>query len=344
MSKHNISFDIRDSLFDILFSTPMRSRETRVRTAQQPRTESPSRQKDHGVFSADGATTRGGRTGMNKSVSVIAAGLGLWLLAGLGCGDGKSFINSIGMEFVRVPAGSFTMGTKEVQADPFSNRPPAGNSNEKPAHQVTISQDFYMGKYEVTQAQWYAVMGNNPSNFKSEDVGGDSRNHPVEQVSWDDAQEFITKLNAKEGKNYRLPTEAEWEYACRSGGKDEKYCGGNDPAALAWYMDNSGKRTHQVGTKQPNGLGLYDMSGNVEEWCWDWHDADYYTKSPAADPRGPSGGKYRESRGGYWSYLADHARAASRGSDSPYHGYSFLGFRLVAPQVQEASWEITQPQ
>ncbi|OQX16462.1 MAG: hypothetical protein BWK76_11600 [Desulfobulbaceae bacterium A2] len=236
------------------------------------------------------------------------------------------FTNSIGMEFVKVPAGSFMMGRKD---DPFSNE---GGSDEKPAHQVAISQDFWIGRFEVTQAQWHAVMGKNPSLFKSNSVGEDSHNYPVENVSWEDIQKFIEKLNAKEGKNYRLPTEAEWEYACRSGGKEQKYCGGNEVDAVAWYDGNSGKHTHRVGSKQANGLGIHDMNGNVWEWCSDWYDEKYYAKSPATDPQGPSKGEYRVNRGGSWYNGAGYARAAIRSVIGPGGRNGSLGFRLLAPQ------------
>lgn len=231
-----------------------------------------------------------------------------------------SFTNSIGMVFVKVPAGSFTMGTMaSISAD------------ETPARTVTISNDFWIGQFEVTQAQWHAVMGNNPADFKSDEVGEDSRNFPVESVSWNDVQDFIKKLNAKDGKKYRLPTEAEWEYACRSGGKDQKYCGGNNPDALAWYGDNSGNRTHRVGTKQPNGLGIYDMSGNVWEWVSDWYGENYYGQGINIDPAGPARGESRVFRGGSWNDAADSARAAFRGNRSPGTSDYIIGVRLVSP-------------
>lgn len=259
-----------------------------------------------------------------------------------------SFTNSIGMVFVKVPSGSFTMGSQTASVncpadDPFtarneyeecqsqarSNAPP---EDETPARTVTISNDFWIGQFEVTQAQWYAVMGNNPSEFKSDKVGEDSRNFPVEKVSWEDVQQFISRLEQRDGKKYRLPTEAEWEYACKSGGKDQKYCGGNNLDALAWYRDNSGNRTHRVGTKRPNGLGIYDMSGNVWEWCNDWYHRTYYQWGRATDPAGVDTGETRVSRGGGWDYAADSARAASRYSGSPDRRLGYiLGFRLVSP-------------
>ncbi len=250
-----------------------------------------------------------------------------------------SFTNSIGMVFVKVPAGSFTMGTEVncQKPDAFSSSAAYDNcmasirEDETPARTVTISNDFWIGQFEVTQAQWYAVMGNNPSEFKSDKVGEDSRNFPVENVSWEDVQQFISRLEQQDGKKYRLPTEAEWEYACKSGGKDQKYCGGNDVDAVAWYYDNSGKRTHRVGTKRPNGLGIYDMSGNVYEWCNDWYHKTYYQWGKTTDPGGVDSGGSRVYRGGSWSGGADIARAAFRDGSSPGYRLYNIGFRLLSP-------------
>lgn len=193
-----------------------------------------------------------------------------------------TFTNSLGIQFVQIPAGTFWMGSDTSNCprdDPFTERNENqdcvdGVSNdEKPRHQVTISQSFWLGKYEVTQAEWYKVMGNNPAGFKSEKVGGDSRRHPVENVSWNDAQEFIRRLNGMEdASNYRLPTEAEWEYACRAGSTGD-YAG--DLNAMTWYGENAGNTTHPVGQKRPNAWGLYDMHGNVWEWCQDWYEGNY---------------------------------------------------------------------
>lgn len=204
------------------------------------------------------------------------------------------------------------------------------------AHEV-CADDFYMGKYEVTQGQWKAIMGNNPSYFK--DCGD---NCPVEQVSWNDIQEFINKLNSKTGKNYRLPTETEWEYAARSGGRNEKYAGTSNKSELkdyAWYDRNSGSKTHPVGQKKPNGLGLYDMSGNVWEWVNDWYDSDYYKNSPKNNPTGPSNGKGKVRRGGSWrNFYSGGLEATYRNwSDPAYRSkksdaYGLLGFRLVWTQ------------
>ena len=223
----------------------------------------------------------------------------------------QTFKNSLNMEFVLIPAGEFQMGAND------------GRDNERPIHQVRISQSFYLAKHLVTQAQWQAMMGNNPSNFK----GG---NHPVETVSWDNAQEFIQKLNEKEGKNsYRLPTEAEWEYAARAG-STAKYTFGDDESRLAeyaWYEKNSYSGTHPVGQLKPNDWGLYDMHGNVWEWVQDWHAE--YTEESVTDPQGPSSGSGRVIRGGGWSGGARNCRFTYRGDIKPsYHHYG-LGFRLL---------------
>jgi len=219
--------------------------------------------------------------------------------------------NQTGIEFVLIPAGSFMMGSTN------------GYPDEKPVHQVTISQPFYIGRYEVTQAQWQSVMGNSPSYFK--DCGG---NCPVEEVSWDDAQNFINKLNeSNDGFRYRLPSEAEWEYACRAGTTGD-YAGDLD--SMAWYSANSGSKTHPVGGKQPNGFGLYDMHGNVWEWCRDWYDANYYASSPATDPQGPGSGQSRVLRGGSSGNVALGTRSAYRLNLTPASRSDGLGFRVVA--------------
>jgi len=212
--------------------------------------------------------------------------------------------------FVFVKGGTFSMGSNE-------------SDDEKPIHSVTVS-DFYIGKYEVTQKEWQAVMGSNPSNFKGDDL-------PVEQVRWDDVQDFIKKLNAKTGKKYRLPTEAEWEYAARGGNKSNGYIysGSNDLGSVAWYGNNSGSKTHPVGTKQANELGIYDMTGNVWEWCSDWYDAKYYGSSPSTNPQGASTGSYRVNRGGGWYNNADYCRVAFRINYTPDYRFSSIGFRMV---------------
>lgn len=215
-------------------------------------------------------------------------------------------LNGVSLEMIAVPGGSFQMGSNN------------GSDNEKPAHQVTVSS-FAMGKYEVTQSQWQAVMGNNPSSFKGDDL-------PVENVSWEEAQAFCRKLSQHTGQTYRLPTEAEWEYACRAGSTGD-YAGNFD--AMAWYNKNSGSKTHVVGQKQPNAWGLYDMHGNVWEWCQDWYGSNYYSQSPSTDPQGPSSGSLRVIRGGGWGIFAANCRSASRLRSAPDERAGHLGFRLL---------------
>ena len=226
-----------------------------------------------------------------------------------------------GMEMIFVKGGCFQMGDTVG----------GGDADEKPVHEVCVS-DFYIGKYEVTQGQWQKIMGNNPSHFSS---CGD--NCPVEQVSWNDTQEYIRKLSSQSVKSYRLPTEAEWEYAARSGGKNEKWAGTGSESSLgdyAWYNANSGSKTHPVGQKQPNGLGLHDMTGNVWEWCNDWYGDKYYSQSDRDNPQGPSSGSSRVIRGGSWGAIAARARAALRDWIGPGARGSDLGFRLALPPGQ----------
>jgi len=218
-----------------------------------------------------------------------------------------------GMQFVLVKGGCFQMG------DTFGD----GDVDEKPVHEVCVD-DFYIGKYEVTQAQWRTIRSNNPSDFSK-----CGNNCPVERVSWNDAQEFIRLLNQRSGKTYRLPTEAEWEYAARFGGKNEKYAGGSDMDSVAWYGSNSGSTTHPVGQKKPNGLGIYDMSGNVWEWVADmWSDSAYSSHS-RNNPIYTGSGSYRVLRGGSWRTLQSYVRAASRFHRSSGYRDLDIGFRLA---------------
>jgi len=222
-----------------------------------------------------------------------------------------------GIEMVLVKGGCFTMG------DVFGD----GEEDERPVHQVCLS-DYYIGRFEVTQAQWVKVMGKNPSSNR--DCGPEC---PVDSVSWNDVQQFIERLNKQSGKKFRLPTEAEWEYAARSGGKDQKWAGTNDKERLgefAWYSDNAGTVMHPVGKKKPNGLGIYDMSGNATEWCLDWYDRDYYKNSPKDNPSGPPAGQRRVIRGGYYED-AGSVRTTKRFNDSPDTVDGTYGFRLVLP-------------
>jgi formylglycine-generating enzyme required for sulfatase activity len=222
--------------------------------------------------------------------------------------------NSIGMEFMRIPAGTFRMGSTDADAEAIDA--------EKPVHDVTISQPFYLGKYPVTQAQWEAVMGNNPSHFTG------NPNRPVENVSWDDVHAFLRKLNEREGAgDYRLPTETQWEYACRAGTITPRYH--QDITAMAWCNRNSNGQTQPVGQKLPNAWGLYDMLGNVWEWC---HDGlREYTTDGAEDPLGPTdAGADRVFRGGSWDDPARVVRAAARDRDLPCNRHDHLGFRCVS--------------
>ena len=220
-----------------------------------------------------------------------------------------------GMEFVYVPSGCYQMGCNSTWSG-------SCNSYEKPVHEVCVD-GFWISKYEVTQGQWKEIMGNNPSYFDNGD------NYPVEKVSWNDCQDFIDNLNSESSKTFRLPTEAEWEYAARSGGKQQKYAGGGDVDSVAWYGGNSGDQTHEVGTKAPNDLGIYDMSGNVWEWCSDWYSSDYYSNSPKNNPQGPSSGSYRVGRGGGWDSVAEYVRAVIRVYGVPSYTYVGIGLRLV---------------
>ena len=222
---------------------------------------------------------------------------------------------SFTIEMVLVQGGTFTMGCTSEQGSDCDN-------DERPAHRVTVST-FYMSKYEITQKQWVEIMGSNPSKFKGDNL-------PVEQVSWKDVQKFIRKLNAKTGKQYRLPTEAEWEYAARGGTKSKgyKYSGSNTLSNVAWYDDNSGNTTHPVGSKMPNELGLYDMSGNVWEWCGDWYGD--YGSSFQTNPTGASSGSYRVLRGGGWGDDARYCRVSYRYGSHPGDRGGGIGFRLVS--------------
>ena len=264
--------------------------------------------------------------------SVVLVGL-IWLLAGSGMSDSSptpppsqeisspssssetpKVIDNLVDNMVNVEGGTFTMGaTSEQGSDAYDD--------EKPTHQVTLSS-FSIGKYEVTQEEWEMVMGSNPSSFKGAKL-------PVESVSWDDCQEFIRKLNELTGKEFRLPTEAEWEYAARGGSKSRgyKYAGGNDVGSVAWYDDNSGNKTHEVGQKQPNELGLYDMAGNVWEWCSDWFGS--YGNSSQTNPTGASSGLFRVYRGGSWCSNAGNCRVSIRSFTAPDYRNFNLGLRLA---------------
>ena len=224
-------------------------------------------------------------------------------------------------EMIFVEGGTFQMGSS------------SGESDEKPVHSVTLSA-FNIGKYEVTQAQWKAVMGNNPSDFAGCD------DCPVENVSWNDAEDFIQELNAQTGMNYRLPTEAEWEYAAKRGkrSKGYTYSGSNDLNSVAWTIDNSGRKSHAVGGKQANELGVYDMAGNVWEWCSDWYGE--YNSYSETNPTGVSSGQDRVLRGGSWDSDVSGCRLAYRARNFPDIKGDNIGFRLVLPIEDESKSEI----
>ncbi|PID26497.1 MAG: serine/threonine protein kinase [Candidatus Cloacimonadota bacterium] len=236
------------------------------------------------------------------------------------------------VEMILVEGGTFQMG------DHFNE----GESDEKPIHDVTL-RSFYIGKYEITQKEYQSVMGNNPSYFKGDNL-------PLESITWYDAVDYCNKLSDQEGlercysgygsnftcdftKNgYRLPTEAEWEYAARGGvnhSDNYKYSGSNNIGKVAWYNSNSGKKTHEVGTKVPNQLGIYDMSGNVREWCNDWYSDSYYSNSPSSNPTGPSSGFRRVFRGGSWGNINYFCRLSFRENILAINSDKSLGLRLV---------------
>ena len=228
-------------------------------------------------------------------------------------------INDPNFGWVNISPGSFWMGSSDKE----------GNDDEHPRHKVTISKGFQMLRFEVTQAQWETVMGSNPSVFPGD-------NNPVEKVSWNDCQLFISRLN-KLGPDhtYRLPTEAEWEYACRAG-SNTLYYYGNDSAQLedyAWYEDNSNEQTHIVGQKKPNAWGLYDMHGNIREWCYDGYESDYYENSPDIDPQGSDSDSRYVLRGGSWTHDFNACRSASRFSKHPDSRLYHSGLRLVREEA-----------
>ena len=220
-------------------------------------------------------------------------------------------VKGVSFKMVYVEKGSFQMGRED------------GYYFEKPIHEVKLNS-FAIGQTEVTQELWEAVMGSNPSNWKGSRL-------PVEKVSWNDCQTFITKLNQHTGQQFRLPTEAEWEYAARGGNQSKgyTYSGSNNIEEVAWYDDNSGNKTHEVATKAPNELGIYDMSGNVFEWCQDWWGANYYLSSPINNPTGPTSGYQRIARSSFFDSRAWSCRVTNRGSENPTGTFEYIGFRLA---------------
>jgi len=252
----------------------------------------------------------------------------------------KEITNSLGMKLVLIPPGEFVMGSPDSD--------PNAQSDEKPQHRVRITKPFYLGVTEVTQEQYERVMGQNPSSFSAAGSGGEKDSglrvfpaemvsrFPVEMISWKNAMEFCRRLSQlpeekTAGAVYRLPTEAEWEYACRAG-TTTLWSFGNDKSRLedyAWYLDNSLSSPHPAGQKKPNAWGLYDMHGNVFEWCADCYAADYYRTSPPTDPKGPDSGEFRVIRGGASLLSARFSRSAIRLKYSPGTRLPDLGFRVV---------------
>ena len=222
-------------------------------------------------------------------------------------------VGNVAYNMKRVEGGTFTMGATAEMSQP--------HSNEKPTHQVTLSS-YAIGETEVTQALWQAVMGNNPSHFKGDDL-------PVEFVSWYDCQTFINKLNNLTGQRFRLPTEAEWEFAARGGNRSNhtQYSGSSSLDEVAWYEDNSGSKTHPVKTKRANELGIYDMTGNVSEWCQGWYGS--YSSSSQSNPTGPDSGSGRVVRGGSWFSAAWYCRSSRHGYSTPGSRNDGLGLRLA---------------
>jgi formylglycine-generating enzyme required for sulfatase activity len=268
----------------------------------------------------------------------------MFIVASLGLGNpavqaqpAKEITNSLGMKLVLIPKGNFLMGSPPSEE---------GRFDDERQHAVTISRDYYLGAYEVTQGQYLKVMGKNPSYFQGDKVAErhpttgcivkdvDSSNFPVEEVSWEDAVEFCRRLSSlpeerKTGRVYRLPTEAEWEYGSRAGRKTA-YGFGNDSSSLdeyGWFHSNSSSRTHPVGQKKANAWGLYDLHGNVWEWCADRYGE--YQRGGATDPTGPTMGSYRVNRGGCWSDGVASCRASDRVLNAPTGRWVSGGFRLA---------------
>ncbi|MCS7079005.1 MAG: formylglycine-generating enzyme family protein [Chloracidobacterium sp.] len=260
---------------------------------------------------------RRGKTDERQVVLVIENGAYQAARPLAGGRTGQVWESPAGIRLVWIPPGEFVMGSNN------------GDDDEKPVHRVRITRGFWLGETEVTQRQWEAVMGKNPSVFK------DCPACPVENVSWEDCQRFVSELNTRYpvggGLVWRLPHEAEWEYACRAGTRGDYYSGDGEAllGALGWYWENSGGRTHPVKRLRANGWGLYDMHGNVWEWCEDWYGKDYYRISPVDDPRGPGSGEERVLRGGSWSSSAGRCRAAHRLFVAPLKRSNSLGLRVV---------------
>ncbi len=247
------------------------------------------------------------------AVSLLLLGGPIQLFAGKTAEPepGDVFVNSIGMKLAYIPAGTFYMGSPPDEK---------GRQDDEFQHRVKLTRPFRIGVTEVTQAQWNAVMGSARSYLKGDNL-------PVDKMSWKDAVTFCEKLSEKEGKTYRLPTEAEWEYACRAGAAG-RFAGTGKLDDMGWYEANSEGQTQPVATKKPNAWGLYDMHGNVSEWCSDYYSPDY-PEVMVTDPAGPTEGKYRVVRGGSWGYFLRSSRCAARSSVLPSYRLKYTGFRIV---------------
>jgi formylglycine-generating enzyme required for sulfatase activity len=266
---------------------------------------------------------------MFQSICKGVIAVSLWLGVGANISSSqppKEITNSIGMKLVLIPRGTFMMGSLESEQ---------GRKQDETQHEVTISKDYYLGVHEVTQAQYEKVIGKNPSHFQGAIVGNENADLPVENVSWHDAVEFCKKLSdlpeeKKAGRVYRLPTEAQWEYACRAGSKTA-YSFDDEEGLLpehGWFDRNSSGRTHTVGLLEPNAWGLYDMHGNVWEWCSDGYEK--YPKGAVSDPTGPKEGSRRALRGGSWDFQAAYCRSGLRLGNGPsYRGINDYGFRVA---------------
>ena len=247
-------------------------------------------------------------------------------------------VNGVSFTMVKVEGGTFTMGYTDMSSDDLANTYGYILNIEKPAHEVTLSS-YSIGETEVTQALWQAVMGTNPSYFSPRKNYAENLQRPVECISWDDCQTFIAKLNELTGKTFRLPSEAEWEYAARGGNKSQgyMYSGSNFLDEVAWYFyclpsqteGSEGFSTQSVATKKANELGLYDMSGNVLEWCQDWYNAAYYNNSPTVNPSGPDSGYSRVTRGGCYANGTIYCRVSTRCGNASQYGVSDVGLRLA---------------
>jgi formylglycine-generating enzyme required for sulfatase activity/predicted Ser/Thr protein kinase len=321
-ARYSSAKEMREAVLGLIQAKPKPNPEWEKKEAEHKRREEELRKKEEELQARERVVVQERKVEVVKATPVLE-----------NPSSSKTYTNSLGMEFVLIPAGEFMMGAVPQDSE--------AKDNEKPQHKVRITKPFYMGKYPVTQEEWEMVIGNNPSWFKQA-----GKKAPVDTVSWNDCQEFIKKLGKKEGKTYRLPTEAEWEYGARGGGSTSLvgepgrttptgsyvYTHGDDAGKFgdyAWYTDNSGNTTHPVGQKKPNSIGLYDMMGNVWEWCEDWYGKDYYKNSLSVDPKGAKKGGGRSLRGGSWDINDRRCRLSYRINLNPDNRNDYDGFRLI---------------